>query len=112
MSNTAALKPSALTVIYYVEAGCLGANGDKLIDGFCDFMSLKVNQTNNELCVWSIQVLTDIHKPHIEYFIQQKKLDSRQARVFLKKYGKDIDVFEESIDDLVINTIEDYLGRS
>jgi len=107
MSSTLSTK---LTVIYYVEAGCLGLKGEQLIHHFCDFMSKKLDQVSNELCTWSVQPLININKPHIEYFIQ-KQLTGDQAQQFLQKHNKDIKQFEDNLDDLAIHFIEDYLGR-
>lgn len=98
-------------IFYYIEAGCLGANGAQVVDGFCDFLEKKLNSTHAKLCYWSIQPLSDINLPHFKYVLEDKKLSLEQATRYLEKHQFTLKQFEDDIDDLVIDFIEEYLGR-
>lgn len=102
---------ATLSVIYFIEADCLGAKGEQKIISFCPFLSQRLNQTKNSPCIWKAQPLIDRQKPHFQYFIIQKKLTSKQAQIYLQALNIDIKSFENSIDELVVDLIDEYLSR-
>ncbi len=105
------MPPNALTINYYVEAGCLGEHGEDRIQGFCQFLQLKFNQNQANICSWQVKQLTDIHQPHIQYFLANKKLTNEQASRYLEALKQNKDAFEDNIDEIVIDLIDDYLER-
>lgn len=101
-----------LTILYTVEPGCLGPQGDQLIDQFCKFIAEKLNSTFGENCLWIIQYKTHLSAHHIDYQIDNKRLNREQAKQFLHASQKDIEHFENDVDELVVEYIEEFLGRS
>jgi hypothetical protein len=100
------------TVTYYVEAGCLGSKGNSLVSDFCLVLKKRLESTNYKFCVWNTQPLTNIDTHHFRYTLNSKTLSEQQATRYLAALKTDIKEFEHSIDDLVVDQIEDYLGRS
>jgi len=104
-------KPPQLNITYHVEAGCLGAKGEKHLSPFCLFLTEQLNKTHGELCFWDSKTLTDTQHSHFQYYLQQKKLSRQQATIYLKALNTDIRHFEDNIDDFVIDLIDLYLER-
>lgn len=98
-------------ISYLVEAGCLGAQGIQKIDGFCAFLTQKLNPSFPSFCSWDIRPKVDIHQRHIQYTLNKKKLTIDQATRYLDAHDHNIKTFEDKIDDFVIDLIEEYLGR-
>ncbi len=105
------LSNNKFCIVYYIEEGCLGAKGSQIIESFCLFLEQKLNPLNDNLCYWRILPLIDINKPHFEYLLLEKKLKPEQATRYLAKFGLNLEQFENNIDNLVIDFIEEYLGR-
>jgi len=99
------------TVSYFLESGCLGAQGAQRIDGFCKFVTIKIKQSFPAFCSWDIKPLIDSQQRHIQYTLNQKTLTLEQAKRYLDAQQQDIKLFEDSVDDFVIDSIEEYQGR-
>ncbi len=100
-----------LNINYYIESGCLGAQGEQKIQHYCQFLTQKLQHIYNDFCTWHVKPLSDLHQPHIQYFIAHKKLSDEQATRYLNALQKNKKKFESQIDDIVIHSIEDYMGR-
>jgi len=99
------------TVSYFIESGCLGAQGAQRIDGFCEFVTIKLKQSFPAFCSWNIKPLIDNQQRHIQYTLNQKTLTLEQAKRYLDTQHQDINSFENNVDDFVIDSIEEYQGR-
>ena len=104
-------KKETLTITYFVEKGCLGKNGEKHLLPFCEFSNKQLNQKHKEWCIWNVHPLIDIHSPHFQYFLRNKKLNNQQAMQYLNALNINIKLFEESTDDFVVDLIEQYFDR-
>lgn len=101
-----------LDIIYQVEHGCLGSQGDTLIEAFCTFATKKLNAKDSNNFNYSIQSRLNIHQHHIHYQINNKRLNREQIIQLLALIQIDIQHFEDQLDEQIVEIIEEFLGRT
>ena len=100
-----------LTVTFRVEPGCLGPDGIDHIKGFCKFAKKEVAGLNSDFVRWVITPRYDKSLLETEYKTNNKLLDHDKAKKYLSVFGKQLDDFEENLQDKLSILIEQYLGR-
>jgi len=100
-----------LNVLYRVEPGCLGPDGPKNIEAFCDFAEKKVEDLDANYVHWEIIPRFDKSLPEMEYKALGKNLSHDQADRYLAVFKQNLDEFEEHLHDKLGLLIEDFLGR-
>lgn len=100
-----------LTVTFRVEPGCLGPDGVEHIEAFCKFAKQQVANLDNEFIRWVIVPRFDKTLPETEYKTNNKRLDHAKAEKYLKVFDKDLEQFEEHLQDKLALLIDHYLGR-
>jgi len=100
-----------LNIQYFVEAGCLGADGKKHIDSFCDFSQQQLNSQYKDHFTFEVRALTNIHQHHFQYIWHSKKLNEKQVTQYFLALDIQVKTFEDEIDNTIVSLIEDYLNR-
>ena len=112
MGSTASLQENQkLVVIYRVEPGCLGPEGDSLVDDFCNFAQSKFQDFNTDCIVWHIVPRKDKAIPEMEYNVADKKLNHIQAEKYLAVFGKELDELEGHLSGTLTSLINEFMGR-
>jgi hypothetical protein len=100
-----------LTVTFRVEPGCLGPDGIVHIEGFCKFAKKEVAGLDSGFVSCVITPRYDKSLLEIEYKTNNKRLDHDKAEKYLRVFGKELDDFEEHLQDTLSILIDQYLGR-
>ncbi|WP_158967538.1 hypothetical protein [Paraglaciecola sp. L3A3] len=100
-----------LTVTFRVEPGCLGPDGIEHIEGFCKFAKQAVAKLDSDFVRWVIIPRFDKSLAETEYKTNNKILDHHKAEKYLRVFGKELDDFEEHLQDKLSILIDEYLGR-
>lgn len=102
---------SQLTVIYNVEPGCLGPEGESHVSKFCSFAQKEIEDIDVGFINWDIIPRTDVSLPEIQYKIANKKLSHEKAIKYFESFKRNLDEFEEAIHEKITYLIESYMGR-
>lgn len=100
-----------LNVLYRVEPGCLGPDGPKKIEDFCEYAKKEVENLDANFVHWDILPRFDKTLPEMEYKALNKNLTHDQADRYLAVFEQSLDEFEEHLHDKLGVLIENYLGR-
>jgi len=108
---TAISDDKKLKVQYNLEPGCLGPDGDDLIEKFCEFAQQEMANYHSKFILWNITPRAGKSLPEVEYRLAEKRLDGNQAGRYLKMYKQDLAGFEEQLDDKLMFMIENSFDR-
>ncbi len=100
-----------LTVVYRVEAGCLGPKGLDHIEGFCGFAQKQVESVDSEFVHWQVIPRYDKNLPEMQYQIGGKTLSQKKAATYLHLFGENLNAFEDRLNRAISLHIDTYLGR-
>jgi len=100
-----------LTVTFRVEPGCLGPDGIEHIESFCKYAKKEVANLDSDFVRWVITPRFDKSLPETEYKTNNKRLDHDKAQKYLGVFAKNLDEFEEHLQEKLAELIELYLGR-
>lgn len=100
-----------LTVVVRVEPGCLGADGDKLVEEFCRVAYTEFESIDSDFINWEVVPKFDKSLPEIQYKTINKTLSNDQAEKYLAFFDRNLIKFEEYANDKFIGLIEQHLGR-
>jgi len=100
-----------LTIIFRVEAGCLGPEGASHVSRFCA-QALKVfNKVHSEFLNWQVVPRDDKSLPELGYSIGARPLAREHAAKYLNHFNIQIDEFEMGLFDQLPEMIDQYFGR-
>ncbi len=100
-----------LTVTYRIEPGCLGPEGSRYVDDFCDFAQVRVEELDADFIHWDIAPRNDKSLPEMGYHVAKKKLSHDKADQYLHLFGKNLDDFEDHIQGECVGLINQFFGR-
>jgi len=100
-----------LNVLFRVEPGCLGPDGIDHVEGFCKFAKKTVSNLDSDYIRWVITPRYDKSLPEMEYKVRNKSLSQERATQYLDTLGKDLDEFEENLQEKLAELIDEFLGR-
>lgn len=100
-----------LKVIYRIEPGCLGPQGESHIIGFCDFAQKNFQPAQSELFQFEIVPRRDKSQPEKQYNINDKKLPHDKVTRLLDSLDKNINEFEDELDEHLVSLIELYFDN-
>lgn len=103
-------KNKKLNVIFRVEAGCLGPNGDDHVNDFCVFAQKETKPLDSDFVEWSIHPRADKSLPEMEYKLNNKKLTRDKTERFLALFDHKINEFEENFHEILADLIDEYLS--
>lgn len=109
--NTDISNEKKLTVVYRIEAGCLGPTGNELVEDFCIFAQQKFEPVDAKIINWIITPRFDKELPELQYKIQDKLLTAEHAKKYLSMFDKDINEFEEHMEETLVESIEQFMDR-
>lgn len=98
-----------LTVVFRVEAGCLGPQGASHVASYCAFAGERVATLDAGFVRWLIIPRDDKHDPEMEYRVGDKRLSHDQAARYLAVFGKSLDEFEGHLHDRITELIEEFM---
>ena len=101
-----------LTVTFRVEPGCLGPDGAEHIERFCKYAKQEVSNLHSDFIRWVIIPRFDKTLLETEYKTNNKRLDHDKAEKYLRVFDKNLDEFEEHLQDRLSVLIDQFLGRS
>ena len=99
-----------LTVVFRIEPGSLGPNGDNHIEDFCKSAQKQLSNLDNEFINWEIIPRYDKTLPERQYKINNKLLPQEMAKRYLEMFDRQINHFEENLDENLGDLINKYLG--
>ncbi len=100
-----------VTVIFRIEAGCLGPEGVSHVDRFCVQARAKLQSLHGGFIDWEVVPRNDKNLPEIDYAINGKMLNRDQAARLLSIFDFEIDNFEMTVFDELPEMIDQYFGR-
>ncbi len=100
-----------LTVIFRVEAGCLGPTGDQKVDAFCHHAQKEIATLDADYISWQITPRNDKSLPEMEYKATGKRLNHDQAARYLAAFQANLVEFEEHLNNKITQLINDFLGH-
>lgn len=100
-----------LTIIFRIEAGCLGPTGDQKVDEFCRYAEKEIASLDADHVSWQITPRGDKSQLEIEYMTTGKRLNHDQAARYLAAFQVNLDEFEEHLNDKITQLINDFLGH-
>ncbi|GAB6040110.1 hypothetical protein [Endothiovibrio diazotrophicus] len=104
-------KERRLTVVFRVEPGCLGPEGERHVAGFCDFTQARMASVDADFIGWRIIPRDDKTMPETEYRVGERRLSHDQADRYLQVFQKRLDEFEGHLQDHIVELIEEYFER-
>jgi hypothetical protein len=99
-----------LTIVFRLEPGSLGPDGDNIIEDFCKSAQIELSNVDNEFINWEIIPRYDKTLPERQYKINNKLLSREMTKRYLELFDRHIDHFEDHLDDLLGELINQYLG--
>jgi hypothetical protein len=99
-----------LTVIFRLESGCLGPDGSNHIDSFSSQAQKKFATIDSEFINWVIIPRHDKTLPEREYQINNKLISREMTEKYLKLFDRELNHFEQNIDEKIGQLINEYLG--
>ena len=100
-----------LTVLFRIEHGSLGPDGEKLMDDFCAFAQKELDSLDADYMHWEIIPRHDKSLPEMEYRIDNKRLSHDKAAKYLEIFGQDLDGFELDLARSLSSLIGRFLGH-
>ncbi|MFT3929114.1 MAG: hypothetical protein QM709_02350 [Spongiibacteraceae bacterium] len=100
-----------LSVIFRVEPGCLGPEGRDHIVEFCRFSEEQLGALDSHFVQWQLIPRLDKTLPEIEYLTAAKKMNREQAEKYLAVFGREIDEFEEALQENISLFADQFFGR-
>lgn len=98
-----------LTLLYRVEPGCLGPTGVDYIEDFCDYANKQL--TAPEFAAYQFVARFDKTKPELQYSVTGRNLSAHQAEAYLAHFKTNKAQFEEQLDELLTQAIDNFFGR-
>lgn len=102
-----------LTILYRVEPGCLGPDGDQHVDQFCDQAEKQITHNPeflNHIVTWVIEPRRDKTLPEMQFKLISKNISHGQAETYLKTAGHELEDLESSFIQSITSQVNHYLG--
>lgn len=99
-----------LTILFRVEAGCLGPNGTAHIENFCKLAQQQLAEIDSDFVCWQIVPRHNKSLPEIQYQINNKNLSADKADQFLRLFDKNRLEFEDNFNKKLSLIIDQFLG--
>jgi hypothetical protein len=97
-----------LTILFRVEAGCLGPKGEHIITDFCRYAHSQKEQIESNYIHWLIDQRVDNSQPEIQYQVGNKLLPRDKAKRYLNLFELNIDAIEDELFEKTTSLIETY----
>jgi hypothetical protein len=107
-NNSPLPQDKKLTILFRVEAGCLGPKGDQIITDFCRYAHQEKEQIESNYIHWLIDHRVDKSQAEIQYQVGNKTLPREKAEKYLDIFKLKIDDIEDLLSDNLTSLIETY----
>lgn len=107
-NNSPLPQDKKLTILFRVEAGCLGPKGDQIITDFCRYAHREKEQIKSDFIHWLIDHRVDNSQAEIQYQVGNKTLPRDKAEQYLDLFELKIDDIENELFDKTTSLIESY----
>ncbi len=104
-------KEKKLSVTYRVEPGCLGPDGVKHIDEFCQYAQDNLLKLDSDYIVWNIVPRNDKTLPETQFNIVGKRMNHSQAEKYLANYGLPLDDFENHLAEKLAEFVDVFMKQ-
>ena len=94
-----------------MEPGCLGPDGNVLVEKFCSAALLEFEPIDSDFINWEVVPRFDKSLPEIEYKIINKSLTYDQTAKYLELFNKNLNEFEDYANEKLADLIEQHLER-
>lgn len=98
-----------LTVVCRVESGCLGPEGEDHVEGFCGFAQKELEPIDSDFIRWEVVPRDNKSQPETQYELDNKTLSPDKVARYLEMFNKNLDDFQEELDERLILLIEQYM---
>ncbi|WP_198264792.1 hypothetical protein [sulfur-oxidizing endosymbiont of Gigantopelta aegis] len=110
-NNLPLAQDKKLTVLFRLESGCLGPEGESHIEKFCQVAKSEFATLFSDFVYWDIIPRRDKSLPEMQYLINNKKLNQAQAAKFLALFDVKLPDFEHELHKSLTLCIDRYLGH-
>ncbi|WP_136678515.1 hypothetical protein [Neptunomonas sp. XY-337] len=100
-----------ITVIFRIEAGCLGPQGASHVVDFSGVAQQKLAARFPDFIKWDVSPRDDKNLPELDYGIGARLLTRDQAQRYLAALDTPIDDLEQQVFDHLPQLIDQYFGR-
>lgn len=100
-----------ISVIFRMEPGSLGPEGEKYVQEFCDFAQTQLQACAKHYLIWLIVPRFDKTLTEMEFQLAGKVLNEKQATKYLNLFGEQLTHFEEQLEDNLEAIINQFFGR-
>lgn len=100
-----------ITVNFRIEPGCLGPEGDTIVDAFCMNANKKLSISYPDYINWNVTPRHDKTLPELDYGIGRRSLSREHAERYLSMLNIQIEQFEIKVFDQLPDLIDQYFGR-
>lgn len=109
MAGPLSFNNRVMTLVYRVEPGCLGPDGIKYVEEFC-------NHSNKVMAQWqeAIQFFFtpryDKSRPEVEYKLLGKTMKREQVESYIERLGITLEDFEADLGEKTAELIEAFMA--
>lgn len=100
-----------ILVLFRVEPGSLGPDGNQYIEDFCDFAQQQLQACANPYIQWSIVPRFDKQLVEMEFQISSRKLSRDKVNLYLNAFGENLSDFEDELENNLEAIINQFFGR-
>ena len=100
-----------LTVLFRVESGSLGPDGENHVAAFCEFAERELLSLDSDYIHWEIVPRRDKSLPEMEFKVDGRKLSHDKAARYLEVFGQDLDTFELHLAGNISSLIGGFMGH-
>jgi hypothetical protein len=110
-NNLPLVAEKKLTVLFRLEPGCLGPEGESHIEKFCQLAQSEFASLFSDFVHWDIIPRNDKTLPEMQYMIGGRKLSQDKATKFLALFDVNLPEFEQELHKNLALCIDRYLGH-
>lgn len=100
-----------LTVMFRIEAGSLGPDGDKHVGSFCEYAEKELMSLDSDYIHWEIVPRHDKSLPEMEFKVNGRRLSHDKAARYLEVFEQDLDEFELHLAGNISRLIGEFMGH-
>lgn len=100
-----------ITVIFRIEPGSLGPDGNDYVEEFCQFAQTQLQACAEYYLNWVIVPRFDKSLAEMKFQLGNKVLNQVQAEKYLSMFGENFSHFEDQLEDNLEAIINQFFGR-
>ncbi|MDA7746548.1 hypothetical protein N8878_04370 [Psychromonas sp.] len=100
-----------MTVIFRMEPGSLGPDGQVYIEEFCEFAQTQLQACAEPYLIWFIVPRFDKSLAEMKFQLVDKVLNKEQATKYLAMFGENYANFEDQLENNLEAIINQFFGR-